>query len=255
MPRQQTLSSAAHSVCVRGRKCMAWRHGQRAPPVCMSFCCVCMKELVKQTVLVSVWRNHHLLQAGESRPIDNLPSLMQTPQRARTCTVIGCEDFLPIDLQHGQRGPSPSPVKLRRGHVTSISVSRCHASNSSANGQQQQKSTAPEHANMLMHKPLPLFPNVHLNNHVTFSLVHLKTKSLVSSQNVTAMPVLQVSCNARKTNRSERYYMYIHERQTLGSLRSIRLTNRQMQTKHFVIPSKHNTLHQLFVHHAKSNDQ
>lgn len=64
---------------------------------------------------------------------------------------------------------------------------------------------------MLMHKPLPLFPNVYLNKHVNFSSVHLKTKFLVSGQNVIAVPVLQISCNARKTNRSESHYMYIHE--------------------------------------------
>ncbi len=63
---------------------------------------------------------------------------------------------------------------------------------------------------MLMHKPLPLFPNVYLNKHVNLSSVHLKTKSLVSGQNVITVPVLQISCNAHKTNWSESHYMF-HE--------------------------------------------
>lgn len=33
----------------------------------------------------------------------------------------------------------------------------------------------------------------------------------MSGQNVIAVPVLQISCNARKTNTSENHYMYIHE--------------------------------------------
>ncbi len=101
MLRLQTLSCAAHSVCVR---CYRWEKEDIGlstwhdvivsvlKPVYMSFSCVCMKEPVKQSVLVSVWQNHHLPQPGESRLIDKLPSLTHTLPRARSCAVIGRND-------------------------------------------------------------------------------------------------------------------------------------------------------------------
>lgn len=63
MPRQQTLSCAAHSVCVRRYKwekedvgLSTWHDitVSALKLVCMSFSSVYMNELVKQSVLVSV---------------------------------------------------------------------------------------------------------------------------------------------------------------------------------------------------------
>lgn len=63
MPRLQMLSCAAHSVCVQR---YSWEKEDIGlsiwyefivsvlKPVYMSFSCVCMNELVKQSVLVSV---------------------------------------------------------------------------------------------------------------------------------------------------------------------------------------------------------
>lgn len=157
MPRQQTLSCAAHIVCVRCYKwekedvgLSAWRDVIVSVliPMCMLFSCVCMREPVRK------WPNHHLLQPGESRPINNLQGSPLLPAHSPASPSLCCDwtrGLVQFDLQHGQQGSFRSPVKLRWGRVTSISVSRRHASYSSASGRQQHERVAWEHANMLTH--------------------------------------------------------------------------------------------------------
>lgn len=126
MPRQQTLSCAAHIVCVR---CYKWEKEDvglsvwhdvivsMLKPMRMSFRCVCMREPVRKSVLVSVWPNHHLLQPGESGPI-NLQRSPLPHTHSPTSPSLCCDwtrGLLPFDLQHGQQGSFPMPLNWDEG--------------------------------------------------------------------------------------------------------------------------------------------